>query len=257
MVKGYPDWATNVIQKEGTAFVVTGNVDANITNAEIDAHVTNSKISIEPAEGSEFVIKPAQSVVFNVQGSVDANITNSKLNVDANITNSKLNVDANITNSTLDVNVTNSSLNVSVQGTADVEIQNAQLNVATLRELAPSAGKVLFAADALDLGNASTTPGVRLYENNTGHDVYLEQIIIAMRPQTTSPPSIQPYEHAFIIEVIRGTDTVLLLCANYIHSPLNFDPAIPIHDGEHLSVFVYGPDKPDMQAVISAILREP
>ena len=235
MVKGYPDWATNVIQKEGTEFVVTGNVDANITNAEIDAHVTNSKISIEPAEGSEFVIKPAESTVFNVQGSVDANITNSSL----------------------DVHVTNSALDVNVQGTANVEIQNAQLNVQTLREQASAANKVEWAGTELDLANASSYEAGTLYENNTGHDVYLEQILIALKPTSSNPPSVEPYEHVFYIEIGPTGNPRVIIFANYIHSPINFDPAIPVHDGEKIQAWVYGVDKQNMHAVVDAIIRKP
>ncbi|MHC1624023.1 MAG: hypothetical protein ACXQTR_05485, partial [Candidatus Methanospirareceae archaeon] len=79
--RGYPDWALNVMQREGTTFVVTGSVDANITNTEINAYVTNSTITVTPEAEAVFEIKPAEAVVFNIQGQVDANITNTELDV--------------------------------------------------------------------------------------------------------------------------------------------------------------------------------
>lgn len=46
VARGYPDWSIDVIQHEGTTFVVTGNVDANVTNSTLDVNVTNSQLDV-------------------------------------------------------------------------------------------------------------------------------------------------------------------------------------------------------------------
>jgi len=63
MVKGYPDWATNVIQKEGEVFDVQGSVDANITNSALDVNVKNSSLNV------------------SVQGTANVEVQNAQLNV--------------------------------------------------------------------------------------------------------------------------------------------------------------------------------
>ena len=145
VARGYPDWALNVMQREGTTFVVTGSVDANITNTEINAYVTNTTITIEPSDGAEFIIKPAAAAVFNIQGQVDANITNTELDVyvtnstitiepsstaefiikpaEAVVFNVQGQVDANITNTELDVNVTNSTITITPEAEAVFEVK--------------------------------------------------------------------------------------------------------------------------------------
>ena len=212
VARGYPDWALNVIQKEGTTFVVTGSVDANITNAEINAYVTNTTITIEPSEGAEFIIKPAEAVVFQIQGQVDANITNTELNV----------------------NVTNSVLDVNVQGTANVEIQNAQLNVKTLREQASEAENITYARDFLDL-DSDVVQGKIIYKNEGNTTVYLEAVYAAIKNSDT-------YDSACFIDVsILDPDgyTVAEFYANPPNFPLNFDPAVPIPPGYSIEVYAY------------------
>lgn len=72
MAKGYPDWATNVIQHEGTTFVVTGDVDANITNSALDVNVTNSQLDVNVTNSTLDV---------NVAGTADVEIQNANVNV--------------------------------------------------------------------------------------------------------------------------------------------------------------------------------
>jgi len=309
VARGYPDWALNVMQKEGTTFVVTGSVDANITNTEINAYVTNTTITIEPSEGAEFIIKPAAAAVFNIQGQVDANITNTELDVhvtnstititpeygtvfeirpatgvvfniqgsvDANITNTELDVhvtnstititpeaeavfeikpstgavfniqgDVNITNTELDVHVTNSMLNVTgdvnatIQGTASVSIDNAtiEVGVATVKERASEENKLVFEAGGLNIpaGGSASKVG---FTNTYNETLYLEMITFSLTKSSSSAPDINPYNYAiyFKIEDESGV-AVVGFDANPCHSPLNFDPAIPIKPGWRIVVY--------------------
>jgi len=72
VAKGYPDWATDVIQHEGTTFVVTGNVDANVMNSVLDVNVTNSQLDVNVTNSVLDV---------SVQGTANVEIQNAELNV--------------------------------------------------------------------------------------------------------------------------------------------------------------------------------
>jgi len=215
VARGYPDWSLNVIQKEGTTFVVTGQVDANITNTQIDVNVTNSTITIEPAEGSEFVIKPAQDVVFTIQG--DVSITNTELNV----------------------KVTNSTLAVEVQGTANVEVQNAYLDVKTLRERVTDISEI----DAIDYNTYvhsedGTTETV--YTNNYNTTVFLEYISVAIEFGLAEAPadSISPLAFTIEVKILDQDDNQLGRFVANGQMFLNFDPAFPIPPGGKIVVRV-------------------
>jgi len=328
VARGYPDWALNVMQKEGTTFVVTGEVDANITNTEINAYVTNSTITIEPSEGAEFIIKPAEAVVFQIQGQVDANITNSSLDVnvtnseitikpasgtvftispdsaavfnvqgsvDANITNTELDVhvtnstitiepaaetvfevkpatgavfniqgDVNITNTELDVHVTNSTLNVTgdvnatIQGTADINIKNAEVtvDVATLRERAPERGKVDYASNSVKVA-AGTAESLTVFENTLGQTVYLELASIMFYRQVTESGSIDYASKFARIEIYDANDS--LLVSIYVSPYTNvvpFDPAIPIEPNGKIVVHAWNTGSDDAYVAASIVYRK-
>jgi len=173
-------------------------------------------------------IEPAGGVVFNVQGSVDANITNSSLNV----------------------HVTNSSLTVTVQGTANVEIQNAQLNVQTLREQASEAGKVTYASKQLDLYNNSQASAT-LYQNTSSKTVFLEAIYAALEGTST-------YDQSCLIHIAihdNNNNEVAVIPANPPNFPLNFDPAIPLPPGYKIVVLAWRVSSYQYTVYISTLLR--
>jgi len=228
VAKGYPDWALNVMQKEGTTFVITGSVDANITNTEINAYVTNTTITIEPAEGTEFIIKPAEAAVFQIQG--DVNITNTELNV--NVTNTTLNV-------TGDVNAT-------IQGTASVSIDNATVTIdtATIRENVEAEGKVKTKWGSKTISSGSFEQ-LFAYANTETYDVYLESVG-AVGYMEASPyyPMYLGYG-IIVVEVFDESNTeVFDLTYDIAQLPHNFDPAIRIPPNWEIRVYAfnYSPD---------------
>jgi len=271
--RGYPDWALNVMQREGTTFVVTGSVDANITNTEINAYVTNSTITIEPSSTAVFEVKPSAEVVFNIQGSVDANITNTEL--DVHVTNSTITIepeeaaefiikpatgvvfqiqgDVNITNTELNVNVTNSTLNITgdvnatIQGTASVSIDYATItvDVATIREKASAENKLGY-----ETGYASAAAGdaewFTLFTNNLGETVYIETITFAVLRSPVATAPIHPLEAMIHIKLYDASNNVFAEFYQNGYSPeLNFDPAVPLPANGYIKIgFINRGDSP-------------
>ncbi len=176
--------------------------------------------------------QPVEGAVFTVSGTVDANITNSEIN-------------ANVTNSSFDVNVTNSSLDVNVQGTADVQIQNAQVNVQTVREQASAAGNVFYASDIIHPSELTADNYVKtLYTNDTGENVYLEQILNSLwepHAKTNGPIPAESID-AEIRVMAPGTafpdDPVVAFPFNWTDCPVNFDPSIPLPPNYSIELLV-------------------
>jgi len=283
--RGYPDWALNVMQREGTTFVVTGSVDANITNTEINAYVTNSTITIEPSSTAEFIIKPAEAVVFQIQGSVDANITNTEL--DVHVTNSTITIepgtgtvfeikpateaifniqgDVNITNTELNVNVTNSTLNVTgdvnatIQGTASISIDNATItvDVATVREKASELGNLDFHWGGADVDPGGSALGID-YTNTNNYTLHLEMITFSILKARSSDPDVNPLNVNvwFKIEDDSG-NTIAAFEVNPPGKPINFDPAIPILPNWKIYANVNNMQDSKLSFEFSYIFRKP
>ncbi len=198
----------------------TQDMNVNITNATLDVNVTNSQIN--------------------------ANITNTSL--DVNVTNTTLNVDANITNSVL---------NVSMQGVANVEIQNAELNVKNLREQVISVTDLEGFSSALyaDSGSAASET---VYTNNNNFTVYLEYFTVAVHlgaaagTTNTLDPTVIYIE--FRVKDPKGT-TLFTLTANG-QMFLNLDPAIPIPSGGKIEVTVGNSSTYGLFIKIGGIIRK-
>jgi len=188
--RGYPDWALNVMQREGTTFVVTGSVDANITNTEINAYVTNTTITITPEAGTVFEIKPATGVTFNITGDVNATI----------------------------------------QGTASVSIDYATItvDVATIRERASEENRLGYGDNigGVDPGSDAT---VTLFNNTLGTTVYVELLtaIIYRDPSETSSPDPKDVFGSFEFYDSDGVRFARIYI-NFWSDVKNLDPAIPL-----------------------------
>ena len=72
VAKGYPDWNYQILPLEGAVFEITGNVDANITNAQINVNITNTSLDVNVTNSTLNV---------TVQGTADVEIQNAELNV--------------------------------------------------------------------------------------------------------------------------------------------------------------------------------
>jgi len=219
VARGYPDWAINVVQREGTTFVVTGQVDANITNTEINARVTNSTITIEPAEGSEFVIKPAQDVVFTIQGDVNATI----------------------------------------QGTASVSIDRATItvDVATLRERAPEQGKVDYASEYAKV-EAGTEESLTVFENTLDKTVYLELASVMFYIPVTESGTVDYTSKFAKIEIYSGDGSLLVsIYVSPYTNVANFDPPIPIEPNGKIVVRAWNTGSDDAYVAASVVYRKP
>ncbi len=249
--RGYPDWALNVMQREGTTFVVTGSVDANITNTEINAYVTNSTITITPEETAEFIIKPAEAVVFNIQGQVDANITNTEL--DVHVTNSTITITPEagtvfeIKPATEVVFNIQGDVNATIQGTASVSIDYATItvDVATIRERASEENKLGY-----ETGHASAAAGdaewFTLFTNNLGETVYIETITFAVLRSPVATAPIHPLEAMIHVKLYDASDNVFAEFYQNGYSPeLNFDPAVPLPANGYIKIgFINRGDSP-------------
>ena len=264
----------------------TQDMNVNITNSTLDVNVTNSQINANITNTSLDVN------VTNTTLNVDANITNSVLNVDANVTNSVLNVsvqdvaNVNITNATLDVNVTNSQinanitntsldvnvtnttlnvdanitnsiLNVSMQDVANVEIQNAEVNVKNLREQVISVTDLEGFSYAL-YANSGSAASATVYTNNNNFTVYLEYFTVAVElgeaagTTNTLDPTVIYIE--FRVKDSEGT-TLFTLTANG-QMFLNLDPAIPIPSGGKIEVSVSNSSTYGLFIQVGGIIRK-
>jgi len=247
----------------------TQDMNVNITNSTLDVNVTNSQINANITNTSLDVN------VTNTTLNVDANITNSVLNVDANITNPTLDVNvtnsqinANITNTSLDVNVTNTTLNVdanitnsilnvSMQDVANVEIQNAELNVKNLREQVISVTDLEGFSYAL-YANSGSAASATVYTNNNNFTVYLEYFTVAVElgeaagTTNTLDPTVIYIE--FRVKDSEGT-TLFTLTANG-QMFLNLDPAIPIPSGGKIEVSVSNSSTYGLFIQVGGIIRK-
>ena len=217
--RGYPDWALNVMQREGTTFVVTGSVDANITNTEINAYVTNTTITITPEAGTVFEIKPATGVTFNITGDVNATI----------------------------------------QGTADINIKNAEItvDVATVREKASELGNLDFHWGGADVDPYGSALGIE-YTNTNNYTLYLEMITFSVTKGRSSDPDVNPLNVNvwFEIEDDSGT-TIAAFEMNPPGRPINFDPAIPILPNWKILANVNNMQDSKLSFEFSYIFRKP
>jgi len=218
VARGYPDWALNVIQKEGTTFVVTGSVDANITNTEINAYVVNSTITVEPSEGSVFEIKPATGVVFNIQGDVNA----------------------------------------TVQGTVSVSVDQAtiEVGVATVRERASELNKVksFYATEHLTSQEVRTWT---IYTNEGTENAYLELVSFGATSffdVLTDPTKI--LGAYFEVRLKDETGEVKAVVFGNALTTLNLDPALPIPPGWQVEVELDNNSDVALDLSISIIIRE-
>jgi len=198
--RGYPDWALNVMQREGTTFVVTGSVDANITNTTINAYVVNSTITVTPEAEAVFEIKPATGVVFNIQGDVNATI----------------------------------------QGTASISIDNATItvDVATVREKASTENKLGYGDNigGVDPGSSET---ITLFNNTLGTTVYVELLtaIIYQDPSETLSPDPKDLFGSFEFYDSSGVRFARIYI-NFWSDVKNLDPAIPLPAGGYVKLTV-------------------
>jgi len=193
VAKGYPDWNYQILPMEGAVFEITGNVDANITNAQINVNITNSEITVTPKDDAVFTIEPASGVTFNISGDVDATI----------------------------------------QGTADVNIKNAEItiNVATIHEVASASGLVEFHGQNFDFTSAGTQEKT-VYTNNESYGVFLEVITGSWSPFGTSDLLTSPTSLRFQIGIWDEHDNVIaIFTANQNNLPISLDPAIKLNPG--------------------------
>jgi len=201
VAKGYPDWALNVMQREGTTFVVTGLVDANITNTEINANITNTTITIEPAAGTVFEVKPSADVTFNITGDVNATI----------------------------------------QGTASVSIDNATVTIdtATIRENVETEGKVKTKWGSQTITSGSFVQ-LFAYTNTETYDVYLESVgAVGYMDASPYNPMYLGYG-IIVVEVFDESNTLVFdLTYDIAQLPHNFDPALRIPPNWEVRVYAY------------------
>jgi len=261
--RGYPDWALNVMQREGTTFVVTGSVDANITNTEINAYVTNTTITITPEAGTVFEIKPAEAVVFNIQGQVDANITNTEL--DVYVTNSTITITPEagtvfeIKPATgVTFNITG-DVNATIQGTASISIDNATItvDVATVREKASELGNLDFHWGGADVDPGGSALGID-YTNTNNYTLYLEMITFSIMKARSSDPDVNPLNVNVWFEIEDDSgNTIAAFEVNPPGKPINFDPAIPILPNWKILANVNNMQDSKLSFEFSYIFRKP
>jgi hypothetical protein len=183
----------NPLNQDGSVFVggnlnLTGNVNANITNTSLNVDVTNFPAT-QPVSLNQVVETTIQNPSIAITGSVDVN--NFPTNQDVNITNSSVPisgaVDANITNTTaipiagavdvnnfpstqtvngsVDANITNTSLNVSVANfpsSQDVNITNTSVPVSGSVDANITNTTAIPIAGAVDINNFPTNQDVNI-----------------------------------------------------------------------------------------------
>jgi len=208
-----PDWTLPVSIRAQEIENLSVDI-ASQSISELTIRITGQDVPV--------TIEPAAGVTFNIQG--DVNITNTEL--DVNVTNSTLNV-------TGDVNAT-------VQGTADINIKNAEItvDVATVREKASEENKLGYGDDfaSVDPGTSET---ITLFNNTLGETVYVELLtLIVYAPLTGgTTPNLADFYGTFDFYDSGGVRFARIY-VNAQTDVKNLDPAIPLPPGGYVRLTV-------------------
>ena len=227
-----PDWTLPVSIRAQEIENLSVDI-ASQSISELTIRITGQDVPV--------TIEPAAGVTFNITG--DVNITNTEL--DVNVTNSTLNV-------TGDVNAT-------VQGTADINIKNAEItvDVATVREKASEENKVGFASKGgfVDDGD---TKSVVVFTNTLGQTVYIEMLTFTVWKYNVTDPTLYPLDFRidFGFYYSDGTEFAWFY-SNPGQNVISLNPAVPLPPNGYITFYIKNQGNAPAEFESSVMYRKP
>lgn len=173
------------------------------------------------------------------------------------ITSQESPVQVDLVTPQLDVNVTNSVLNVQVQGTANVNVENAQLNVRNLREQVVDLTHIEGFSSSIYVSPTSEESET-VFTNNENITVYLEYFSVAGTVGGAYLPADTLSKMSITVTLYlkdQNNNTVIMLVSNG-GMFLNLDPAIPIPPGYKLEVKVANTSSKGLFVDVAGIIRK-
>jgi len=148
------------------------------------------------------------------------------------------------------------SVNVEVQGTASISIDNATItvDVATVKERASETGNVHTVSTIITVSAGGTNYDT-LLEDATAEPVYLEMITAAVADSNIA--GIDTLAKIFLEITVRDDDGTPLatIYVHLLNMPLNFDPALKVPAGGDVLVRVFNKDTVDHTVPVSVVFR--
>jgi len=192
-----------------------------IENLSVDiASQSISELTIRiKAQDVPVTIEPAAGVTFNIAGSVDA----------------------------------------TVQGTADINIKNAEItvDVATVREKASEENKVGFASKGgfVDDGD---TKSVVVFTNTLGQTVYIEMLTFTVWKYNVTDPTLYPLDFRidFGFYYSDGTEFAWIY-SNPGQNVINLNPAIPLPPNGYIAFYIKNQGNAAAEFESSVVYRKP